>query len=555
MTAGRDHRVVVVGAGVGGLVSALLLAHHGLRVTLVEAAAVPGGKMRQVMVDGVAVDSGPTVFTMRWVFDQILADVGTSLEPGLKLQPLGVLARHAWRGGAATLDLFADVQRSADAIAAFSSPAEARRFLGFCKQARRIYAQLEGPYIRSERPTLLSMVRDLGPRGLMALAGLGPMASLWSSLGRHFHDPRLQQLFGRYATYCGSSPWAAPATLMLVAQVELDGVWAVDGGMHAVARALERLARERGATFEYGRSVERILLRQGRASGVRLSDGTTIDADSVVFNGDAGALAAGLLGTGLRHAAAGVPARRRSLSAVTWSMHARASGFPLVRHNVFFDDDYRSEFNDIFKQRQLPRRGTVYVCAQDRHDHGSGPEGLERLLCLVNAPADGDSRPFDAQETDPCEHRSLALLRHCGLTLQAQPHQRVRTTPADFHRLFPATGGALYGPATHGWMSAFQKPSSTSAVPGLYLAGGSVHPGPGVPMAAMSGRLAAATLMAHLDSTSRWRRVVISGGTSTPSATTGSTGSASSPSSAASSRRTTPLPAAWVATTRKTSVP
>ena len=519
----REHRVVVVGAGVGGLVSALLLAHQGLQVTVVEAAATPGGKMRQVQVDGVAVDAGPTVFTMRWVFDEMLAEVGASLDALLTLKPLDVLARHAWRGGAAPLDLFADKQRSADAIAAFSSPAEARRFLGFCRQAKQVYAQLEGPYIRSERPSLVSMARDLGPRGLLTLAGLGPMASLWKQLARHFHDPRLQQLFGRYATYCGSNPWAAPATLMLVAQVELDGVWAVKGGMHAVARMLERLAAERGVVFEYGQACQQIVVQQGRACGVRLADGRTLGADAVVFNGDAHALASGLLGTAAQSAAPLLPVQRRSLSAVTWSMHARASGFPLVRHNVFFDNDYRSEFDDIFHDRRLPRQGTVYVCAQDRHDDASGPAGPERLLCLVNAPADGDTRSFDALETDPCEHRSLALLRQCGLTLQALPHQVVRSTPADFHRLFPGTGGALYGPATHGWMSAFQKPAASSGLPGLYLAGGSVHPGAGVPMAAMSGRLAAATLMAHLGSTNRSRRVVISGGMSTPSATTAGT--------------------------------
>ena len=294
--------------------------------------------------------------------------------------------------------------------------------------------------------------------------------------------------------------------------------------MHAVAQALATLAQQRGARICYGQACAQILVQGGRASGVRLADGSELPADSVVFNGDAGALAAGLLGAGVARAVAAVKVARRSLSAVTWSINARASGFPLVRHNVFFDNDYRSEFDDIFRRRQLPQQGTVYVCAQDRADSATDPGAAERLLCLVNAPADGDTRPFDALETDPCEHRSLALLRHCGLTLQAQPHQVVRTTPRDFHRLFPGTGGALYGPATHGWMSAFNKPASTSAVPGLYLAGGSVHPGPGVPMAAMSGRLAAATLMAHLDSTKRSHRVVISGGMSMRSATTAGTG-------------------------------
>ena len=519
----RDHRVVVVGAGIGGLVSALLLACRGMDVTLVEAAATPGGKMRQVQVDGVAVDSGPTVFTMRWVFEQILAEAGSSLDALLEITPLELLARHAWRGHASTLDLFADVQRSADAIAAFSGPAEARRFLGFCAQARKLYDTLEAPYIRSERPTLLSMAGDLGPRGLALLAGLGPLANLWSLLARHFNDPRLQQLFGRYATYCGSSPWHAPATLMLVAQVELDGVWSVQGGMPAVAQALADLAAERGVKLRYGQACTQIAVHAGRASGVQLADGNVLPADSVVFNGDAAALAAGLLGPGVERAAPRVPRAARSLSAVTWSMNARASGFPLVRHNVFFDDDYRSEFDDIFGRRRLPQQGTVYVCAQDRGDEAADPGANERLLCLVNAPADGDTRNFDSSETDPCEHRSLALLRQCGLTLRAHPHQVVRTTPHDFHRLFPGTGGALYGPATHGWMSAFQRPGASSALPGLYLAGGSVHPGPGVPMAAMSGRLAAATLMAHLDSTRRSQRVVISGGMSTRSAIAAST--------------------------------
>jgi 1-hydroxycarotenoid 3,4-desaturase len=520
----REHHVVVIGAGIGGLVSALLLACRGLRVTLLEAAATPGGKMRQVKVGGAAVDSGPTVFTMRWVFDEILAEAGSSVAALLRLTPLEILARHAWRGHDRRLDLFADKARSAEAIGEFSGPAEARRFLAFCTQARRVYDHLEGPYIRSERPSLASMAGDLGPKGLAVLAGLGPFASLWRSLGRHFHDPRLQQLFGRYATYCGSSPWSAPATLMLVAQVELDGVWAVDGGMHGVASALADLASARGVELRFGQAVEQVLVEGGRAVGVRLANGESLMSDSVVFNGDANALAIGRLGPAVSKATPRVADGARSLSAVTWSMHARAQGFPLVMHNVFFESDYRSEFDDIFGADRLPRQGTVYVCAQDRA-HGDAPRvGAERLLCLVNAPAAGDRRPFDDQETDPCEHRSFQLLRECGLTLEARPDQAVRTTPHDFERLFPATGGALYGRATHGWMSSFQRPSALSALPGLYLAGGSVHPGPGVPMAAMSGRLAAATLMAHLDSTSRSRRVRISGGMSTPSATMAGTG-------------------------------
>ena len=526
-----DKHVSVVGAGVGGLVSAMLLAHRGVRVTLLEAAATPGGKMRSVMVGGAPVDSGPTVFTMRWVFEQIFAEVGCSLADVLKLQPLDILGRHAWRSGGDRLDLFTDVARSADAIAQFSSPAEALRFKAFCAKAKDIYKRLEGPYIRSSRPTLPGMGLELGPAGIAALAGLGPFASLWQTLGHYFHDPRLRQLFGRYATYCGASPWAAPATLMLVAHVELDGVWSVDGGMYALAQALATQAAAQGAVIRYSSPCQRMVVRGGRACGVELAGGEQLQADAIVFNGDASALAQGLLGDDAKKAASVTPLDQRSLSAVTWSVNARATGFPLVRHNVFFDDDYALEFNQIFKQHKLPSRGTVYVCAQDRSDDAHGDGQAERLLCLVNAPAVGDlaaTHPLTDLEIQSCQEQSLKLLSHCGLALDltsATAHS-VRTTPNDFNRLFPGTGGALYGPAfttLNGWMTPFQRPGSASKLPGLYLAGGSVHPGPGVPMAALSGQLAAATVMADLASTRRSGRARISGGMSMPSATTDST--------------------------------
>ncbi|NBT93289.1 MAG: hypothetical protein EBT37_12090, partial [Betaproteobacteria bacterium] len=248
---------------------------------------------------------------MRWVLEQMLAEMGTSLADILTLEPIGVLARHAWRGSAQRLDLLADTQASADAIARFSSPQEAKRFLGFCRETRALYDALEKPYIRSERPNLLSMVGDLGIGGMTTLAGLGPFASLWRSLGRHFHDPRLQQLFGRYATYCGSSPWSAPATLMLVAQVELDGVWSVQGGMFAVAQALASLGEKYGVQSRYGQACTQILLANGKVSGVQLASGEVIAADDVVFNGDVAALSQGLLGEALRPAFKPVPAATR----------------------------------------------------------------------------------------------------------------------------------------------------------------------------------------------------------------------------------------------------
>jgi 1-hydroxycarotenoid 3,4-desaturase len=494
--------VAVVGAGIGGLAAAIDCAAAGLAVTVLERQQSPGGKLRVQEVDGAAIDAGPTVFTMRRVFEALFAAAGTSLDAHLTLHPAERLARHAWPDGS-RLDLFADSARSAAAIGAFAGAAEARGFLDFCARARAIHATLEAPFMQSQRPTPLSLARRAGIRGLGDLWRVAPFDTMWHALGQHFRDPRLRQLFGRYATYCGSSPFRAPATLMLVAHVEQDGVWYVEGGMHRLARALAAVAAAQGVAFRTGAHVERILAGPRGVAGVRLAGGEEIAAAHVVVNADPAALAAGLFGAGL---ARGMSAGgERSLSAITWAVHARAAGFPLLRHNVFFSADYAREFAALSAGR-LPDEPTIYVCAQDRGDDDAPHAGRERLLCLVNAPATADTHPLTAAEIDACTERSFAMLARSGLRLERDAAATATTTPRDFAALFPATGGALYGPAVHGSMASFRRPQARSAIPGLYLAGGATHPGAGLPMAALSGRLAAAALIADRASRASTRR-------------------------------------------------
>ena len=503
---------MVIGAGVGGLVAAIEMARRGCDVTIVEQANAPGGKMREVDGGGHRIDSGPTVLTMRWVFDEIFSDAGENFSDHVTLRAADVLARHAWSADE-HLDLFSDVERSAQEIGRLAGAGEAHRFVEFCQRARATYETLEKPFILSRQPSPASLALNAGLTGIGDLWRISPFTTLWAALGKHFHDPRLRQLFGRYATYCGSSPFEAPATLMLVAHVEQEGVWLVDGGMHRLAAALAALATKNGASIRYASRASEIVIEQGRVTGVRLADGDEVRCDAVVVNADPAALAKGLLGRSAARAVGGKPGPR-SLSAMTWSLVAKTEGFRFGRHNVFFSSDYKAEFDDIFRSNRLPAAPTVYVCAQDRDAAGDAePSGEERLFMIVNAPPIGDSLNFSKSEIEQCRERAFALLKRCGASVSVQPEKTVATTPTDFERMFPGSGGALYGRASHGWSASFSRPTAMTQVPGLYLAGGCTHPGPGVPMAAISGRLAAAQVFSGLVSTGRSRAGGMSGGT------------------------------------------
>ena len=491
MTQGRT--AIVVGAGAGGLATAVDLAVANWDVTVIEASSQAGGKMRQVNDGQNAIDAGPTVFTMRWVFEQLFANANGSFDTALEAVPAQILARHGWSDGS-QLDLYTDHTASRAAIAAFASEADASGFDSFCQRAESNYRVLRDSFMAAQQPSMLSLPGRVGLRQLPDLIATRPDTTLWRALDRYFSDPRLKQLFGRYATYVGSSPMLCPATLMLIAHVEQEGVWQLPGGMQSLADAMVSLGRRCNVDYRFETQVTSIDTQSGSISGVTLNTSEQLKADVVVFAGDCNAVAEGLLGESIKASVKPRQVTQRGLSAVTWCLTAETEGFDLEYHNVFFDENYPSEFDAIFTEQSITQRPTVYVCAQDRVD-GHKPTGPERLLILINAPAIGDTATPSDFDHSALWQAATAVMARSGCRVKASEMPAVVTDPIGFHALFPGSAGSLYGGSSHGMLASFTRASARTKQRGLYLAGGTVHPGPGVPMATLSGRLAAEAII------------------------------------------------------------
>lgn len=506
-------RAVVIGAGMGGLAAAIRLAAGGCCVTVVETADTPGGKARARATEAGPAAMGPTVLTLKSEVDALFALAGTTSEAEVQFTRLPRLARHWW-SASGPLDLFPDREANMEAIRAFAGDREAQGFARFDARAKALYDAFEHPVMRAAKPDLAVIARTtLRQPNLWPALFPGTTLDRW--LGQFFRDPRLRQLFGRYATYVGGRPAHTPAVLALVWRAEAQGVWAVQDGVQALAAALARAAERLGVRFHYATKAHRITRQSGRVRLVETDQGHH-PADIVVFNGDPRALIDGQLGDAAQTALK--PPGKPSLSAWVWSFAASPEGpraLDLIHHNLFFTSDPSAEFGPI-GQGLMPERPTLYLNAQDR-ELGPTPD-IERFQIIMNAPANAPAQP---DEDRSCHDRTFPALARMGLTFSPPPGPEALTRPSDLAQRFPASQGSIYGASPEGALAAFQRPVARTSLPGLYLAGGGVHPGAGVPMALLSGKQAALQALQDLTSASTSARTATPGGMSTASLTTG----------------------------------
>jgi phytoene desaturase len=484
--------IVVIGAGIGGLSAAISLAAAGRRVLVLEQQAQVGGKMSQVVAEGYRFDTGPSVITMRHVIEDLFRLAGRDLADYLDLVAVEPLTRYLFPDGR-RLDVTRDWPNLARQIADFD-PADVAGYLRFLAFASDIH-RVTGPvFIYNEPPSLGSFLR-VPPRDMLRVDAWSTMDR---AISRYVRNPQLRQLLARFATYVGASPYHAPATLSVVAHVELTGgVWYPRGGVYAIAEAMARLASDLGVEIRTSVPVQEIIVERGRAIGVHTRTGERIAAAHIVANVDVATVYNRMLPPDAvpSHTARRLGALPTSCSGFVMLLGVQREHRELAHHNILFCADYRREFEDIFRRGVPPTDPTVYVAITSKSDPSHAPEGCENWFVLVNAPPLGDA--FDWATGVPA-YRELVLstiARH-GFDIRNHiAYEQIRT-PHAIADLTGAWRGALYGISSNNPLNAFRRPHIRCPhVRGLYFAGGTTHPGGGVPMVTLSGMTAANILM------------------------------------------------------------
>lgn len=470
--------VVVIGAGVGGLAVAIRLAAGGRRVLVLERNEISGGKLATVRHGGATFDVGPSLLTLPHLFDELLRSAGTTLADELDLVRLDPQLRYHWPDGS-TLVVPDDPADTAEAFEAFCRAGAAWR--RFDAHGRRVWEVAERTFLAGpiDGP-LAALARMRSPRDLGAI---DPLRTLRRCAASFFDDRRLVQWAGRYATYSGSSPFRAPATLSCIPHVESRfGCWYPRGGLDAIRAALQRVAIRAGVEVRTSSEVTQIATSGDRVSGVETADGGRVDGTTVVANADAEHVYRDLLpdARALRR----LRRAPRSTSALVVMATVRGSTPGVGHHNVWFSTDECTEFGDLAAGR-MAADPTIYGCVSCKTDPTQAMAGMENWFLLVNAPAgvrlDG---PSEAR-------RVFDVLTARGIDLGPRVEWHDAITPLQLAARTRAPAGAIYGTSSDGRRAAFLRPGNRGARLGLYLVGGSSHPGGGLPMVVTSARIVA----------------------------------------------------------------
>ena len=481
-------KIIIIGAGLGGLSAAIRLAVKGFSVTILEKNETAGGKVNFVEENGYSFDTGASLLTMPHVFRELFEFAGKRLEDYLEIVPLEPICRYFWTDGA-ELEVSTDLQKTESEIAKLN-PGDVSGFRDYLADSRRKYEVAERTFLAHSLNDLPNLLR---PKYFKDLLVISSLKTLNAHNQKYFQSPKLQQLFNRFATYNGSSPYQVPATFALIPFVEFGlGAWSVRGGIYQIPKALEKLARELGVEFRFNAPVEKILVENKKAIGVKPQNSELLKSDFVIANADAIETYRNLLDEKDRPHFSNkrIEKTEPSCSGFVLLLGVKKKFDQLAHHNIFFSDDYKAEFDAIFKLKRPAKNPTIYICATSRSDETQAPKNCENLFVLVNAPY--TSKEIDwSKEAKNYRNLIIKKLEEFGLNdLEKSIEVEKIITPTDLENKYLANKGSIYGVSSNGIFSAFFRPPNQSRdIANLFFSSGSTHPGGGMPLVLLSGKI------------------------------------------------------------------
>ncbi|MDG4778517.1 phytoene desaturase family protein [Micromonospora sp. WMMD961] len=480
---GRTDRVVVVGAGLGGLACALHLAGSGRQVTVLEREPVPGGRAGRLAVDGYEFDTGPTVLTMPDLIAEALGAVGEELRDWLDLTPLDPAYRAYYPDGS-TLDVLTDTTRMAAEISRVCGPREADGYLRFVDYARELWRLERADFIERN----LDAPTDLLTGNLLKLLTGGAFRRLQTKINQFFRDPRTQRIFSFQAMYAGLAPHDALAIYTVIAYLDsVAGVFFPRGGIHAVSRAMAGAAEKHGVQIRYDTTVTRVETANGRATGVLTADGELVPADVVVLNPD--------LPVAYRDLLPAAPARQLTYSPSCVVLHvgSRQAYEKIAHHNIHFGRAWKGTFDEVIRRGELMTDPSLLVTNPSRTDPSVAP--ADRHTYYVLAPVPNLHRaPFEwrGDLTQRYSDQLIGTLEERGYVGFGAGVEVLRAiTPAEWEEQGMAAGTPFAAAHTLFQTGPFRPSNLHRKLSNVVFVGSGTQPGVGVPMVLISGKLAA----------------------------------------------------------------
>lgn len=496
----KSKRVVIVGGGLAGLASAVELRGRGVHVTLVESNTHLGGKMNVLTEQGYTFDMGPTILTLPEVLCGIIRRAGRHVPDMIDLVRLDPQWRCHFEDGI-TVDLRENVEDMARELnAKLPGTDAATGWESLIQYSRRMNRLSRNVFFYKDVGGIRDVMRQSPAMDKQVMTDALAMrlhSTVASTIQKHVREPHVRQIAEHFLQYVGSSPFLAPAILTMIASAQTDqGCWYAMGGTRRVARTLETLADELGVNLVTGVGVEQILTAGIKATGVRLADGRTIEADAVISNCDVQRTMRDLVATPAAKSEQRKIARTHTpaCSGVVLYLGLDRQYDHLAHHNFIFSKNSHEEFEDIYTKGIPARDPTLYVAAPSRSDPDQAPVGGEALYILIHTPYLRPGQDWNSPGGMLEKYRPVVMKKLASFGMEdIEKHIVVERslTPTGIEQMYNAEGGAIYGLASHGRLAGGFKPRNTSRVSGLFLAGGSANPGPGVPMALMSGVTAA----------------------------------------------------------------